>query len=203
MSRLRIASRVESSAIYGPGDRAVIWLQGCTLGCRGCWNREYWPEEGGSEVTIDELLAWIVSIEGIEGISLLGGEPLEQAGPLSLFLQRVRESGLSVVLWTGFEPEELDERQHECLMLSDIAIVGRYMHEERDLGLRWRGSANQRILAISDLYSPEHWEEETHEVEIHIGADGRMTMLGYPEKELLDGLEGIPMSTSSGGTVNR
>ena len=71
----RLGHTVDHTEIYGPGIRSAIWLKGCTLACDGCWNKQYWPAVGGEIISVEELNARLNAIEGIEGITLLGGEP--------------------------------------------------------------------------------------------------------------------------------
>ena len=61
----------------------VIWTQGCTLGCKGCWNEQFWPESGGKARQIDDLAQEILATKDIEGITLLGGEPFNNWLPFA------------------------------------------------------------------------------------------------------------------------
>ena len=76
---ISLGHRLDRSEIYGPGLRAVFWTQGCNLACKGCWNTQYWSKKGGNPILVSRLLEELDSINGIEGITLLGGEPLQQA----------------------------------------------------------------------------------------------------------------------------
>ena len=187
---LSLAGTVDSSLIYGPGRRFVIWVQGCSLGCPGCWNVEMWPAEGGHEVSVADLLCEIADAEGAEGITILGGEPLEQAEPVLALIRGAREMGLTVMLYSGFEEHELDETQRECVESSDIAVLGRYVASLRDTSLRWRGSSNQVIRMVSDAYRGIEVEER-NEVEVIVGEDGSLTVLGYPGPEVRSWVRGI------------
>lgn len=79
---LKVHSLLESSVANGPGQRAVIWVQGCTLGCPGCWNPLSHRRSTGTEWGIEELAGWLKSVRSrieISGVTISGGEPLEQA----------------------------------------------------------------------------------------------------------------------------
>ena len=102
-----IGHRSEHSAIYGPGLRYVIWTQGCTLACGGCWNKQYWPK-GGTPVAITDLVEEIRRVKGIEGITILGGEPFQQANATLKLIQFVKAAGLTVFIYTGYEPKEFE-----------------------------------------------------------------------------------------------
>lgn len=179
---LRVGNISEHSTIYGPGVRFVIWTQGCTLACKGCWNKQFWAKSG-TKMQVNSLIAQIASTEGIEGITLLGGEPLQQAEPVLKIIQAVQKLGLSVFLYTGYDVEEFNETMQACFDNSDIAITGRYIQEKRDTNLRWRGSTNQIVHYPSELYTNLKIEER-NEVEFVINEEGGVSMFGYPDEEM-------------------
>ncbi len=187
---IRIGHRLDRSEIYGPGIRSVIWLQGCTLACKGCWNTQYWPSKGGEETSVSQLLFEIDLLGDIEGITLLGGEPLQQASATLALIEGCKQRDLTVFLYTGYESEEFDVTMQACFDASDIVITGRYEQEKRDTTLRWRGSLNQQVHFISGRYNQSVLEERT-EVECHILPNGNLTIVGYAEPELIDILAGV------------
>ena len=180
---LRIGHISEHSTIYGPGVRFVIWTQGCTLACEGCWNKQYWSSKGGTEIGIDALIGRIAATEDIEGITLLGGEPLQQSRAVLEIINAVRQLDLSVFLYTGYDVDEFDETMQACFDNSDIVVTGRYMQDKRDTSLRWRGSTNQIVHHPSGRYSDLEIEER-NEVEFVINSDGKLEMFGYPDSEI-------------------
>ena len=180
---LRVSSVSDHSSIYGPGRRYVIWVQGCSLGCVGCWNKGMWPADGGSEVRVDDLVSSISGVDGVEGVTILGGEPLEQAAAVLELIGAVRSLGLTVMLYSGYEENELDLIQTACVESSDIVILGRYVAALRDTSLRWRGSSNQEVRLASEAYAGLEIEE-VNEVEISIAPDGNISMTGYPNAVL-------------------
>ena len=187
---LRVGFRLERSEIYGPGIRSVIWVQGCTLACKGCWNTQYWSPQGGIEVEVSQILAELDALKGIEGITLLGGEPLQQAEATLALIEGCKQRGLSIFLYTGYDPSEFDDTMQACFDASDIAVTGRYVQELRDTTLRWRGSRNQQVHFISDFYDASVLQEQT-EVECHILPSGEIRMVGYAEPELVEILTGV------------
>jgi anaerobic ribonucleoside-triphosphate reductase activating protein len=153
---LRIHSFLPLSYSNGPGKRAVIWVQGCTLDCPGCFNPETHSPEGGVLVSIDELLQRMKELgNSIEGISISGGEPLQQIRPLLKFLKRVREeTEFSVLIFTGFAWEEIQRlsQVEEFLKVVDVIISGRYdLSCPVEDGLRT--SANQEIYILTERYN--------------------------------------------------
>ena len=180
-----VHSIVQNSTVYGPGVRWVLWVQGCTLGCKGCWNVETWQAGIGKKYTLSELIESINQSGDIEGITILGGEPLQQKLPVLRLIEHVKNLGLTVMLYTGYVPKEFDEIMWQCYNLSDIAITGRYVESMRDLGLIWRGSTNQRLESPTGRYDVSFFEEE-QEVEIQIDhATGELTVTGYPDVNIL------------------
>jgi anaerobic ribonucleoside-triphosphate reductase activating protein len=184
---LRIGHRLDHSEIYGPGIRSVFWTQGCTLACKGCWNTQYWSSKGGGEIEVSQILSELDNLKGIEGITLLGGEPLQQSNASLELIRGCKERGLSVFLYTGYDPSEFDETMQACFELSDIAVTGRFVQELRDTTLRWRGSLNQQVHFISGRYNQSVLEERT-EVECHILPNGNLTIVGYAEPDFLNEL---------------
>ena len=199
---MRVASLVESSRIYGPGLRTVLWLQGCSIHCDHCWNDELWSFEGGKEMLSSRLLD-IVRKNGDSGFTLLGGEPLDQAPAVINFIKEVQAMGLDIVLYTGYELHELSSVQEICVRMSDIVIHGRYVHELRSETLRWRGSTNQEILIQNEKYSGIDLTEK-RQMEIRLDELGQINVIGYPTKGLLQAItSGNGMMTSLKSKVNR
>jgi len=179
---IRVARVLDKTTIFGPGWRTAIWVQGCNLACPGCWNKDLWPKKGGEDMPIKKLYERIISNELTEGITLLGGEPLQQADTLLPFLKLIKNAGKSIFLYTGYELKELDDLQLECIKLADIVVSGRYIEEKRDLNLTWRGSSNQKVEFLSDRYSSDDMGKGVRELEIHIKKDGSIGVFGYPDE---------------------
>jgi len=177
-----IGHRSEHSTIYGPGLRYVIWTQGCTLACKGCWNKQFWPK-GGTPVTITDLVKEILQVKGIEGITILGGEPLQQSNATLELIRSVKAVGQTVFMYTGYEPEEFDETMQACFDSSDIVVTGRYIESQRNVKLRWRGSTNQMVHCPTGRYSLSELIEQ-NEVEIVVNQDGTIELYGYPDSEI-------------------
>ena len=181
---MRIANIVNQTRIYGPGWRTAVWVQGCNLACKGCWNKSLWPSEGGEDWDSEDLIIRLLSIE-TEGVTFLGGEPLQQAESLLPILKALREMGRSVFLYSGYDREELDEVQLACVEQADIVVLGRYIEELRDTGLRWRGSSNQKVEFLTNRYNLADMDGEASEFEVHLDSEGGASIIGYPPKEIL------------------
>jgi len=180
LPRLRLHRFLPASHANGPGLRAVIWVQGCTLACPGCFNPATHAPAGGTEITVPALFAQIQALAPtVEGLSLSGGEPLQQAASLLALLQRVRaETTLSVLLFTGYTWDEIQTRPDaaELLACVDVLIAGRYVATAR-IAHTLLGSANQTLHLLTNRYSLA----DLHAVppaEVIITANGTMLMSG-------------------------
>ena len=146
----------------GPGIRVSIFMQGCTFNCKNCFNKETHDFNGGKEFTDDTIskVLDLASESYIQGLSILGGEPLndENMHIVSEIIKKLqnRIPELIVYIWTGYTYEELVARKSSEInwILSRIATLvdGRFDITQRNSALKMRGSANQRIidLTISD-----------------------------------------------------
>ncbi|HEY8426741.1 MAG TPA: 4Fe-4S single cluster domain-containing protein [Sandaracinaceae bacterium] len=155
--RLRVACEVADTDAEGPGRRYAVWLQGCPLRCPGCCNPEMLPMRGGTEIEVGELAARVCGTPGIEGLTLLGGEPFAQAEPAALLAEAVRREGLSVMVFSGYTLEELRARPEAAPLLAaaDLLVDGRYDRTQPDTARRWIGSRNQRLWFLTDRYRPD------------------------------------------------
>ena len=184
MNMLRLGFQIERSEIYGPGIRSVYWLQGCTLACEGCWNTQFWPSKGGDLIDVDRLLSELTDRQDIDGITLLGGEPLQQAPQVEKLMIGCKKLGLTVFLYTGYEVHELTSTMQRCVDLADIVVLGRFVQALRNTNLRWRGSENQRLMINNPKYNYIDMSEQ-NEVEIHLDTSGGVRVVGYGEPQLL------------------
>jgi anaerobic ribonucleoside-triphosphate reductase activating protein len=153
---LRIYHTEPSSRSNGPGWRAVIWLQGCTLGCPGCFNPETHPLQTGRIARIDELADWVLALSGkIEGLTISGGEPIQQITGLLPFLERIRRaSNLSMILFSGYTWAEIQKmpRSRQLLSSIDVLLAGRYNPNLR-LARGLVGSKNKSVHFLTERYS--------------------------------------------------
>jgi anaerobic ribonucleoside-triphosphate reductase activating protein len=175
---LRIGKILTSEGVNGPGKRLVIWFQGCPFRCRGCFNPEFWDEEGGQLFGVVELANIILNTQDIEGVTFTGGEPLIQAKEILPLAQIIKSKGLSIVCYTGYLMEDILHGRvpygKELLKFIDILIDGLYIEEER-AALLWRGSRNQRVFFLTDRYKefePLASKEGITEAEFKIGEEG-------------------------------
>lgn len=182
---VNLARTLPRSAVNGPGERFVVWVQGCPLACPGCWNPDTWSFEHRDMRAVDDLAASILATEGIEGVTFTGGEPFAQARALAKLAEQLQSAGLSVVVFTGYDIAELRRPEHRALLTStDVLVAGRYVEALRATGLAWRSSTNQHVHFLSDRYGPGDIDGVA-EAEFHLGEDGTLAITGFPSPELL------------------
>ena len=172
--------------VLGPEQRAVIWVQGCHFACSECIVPESWSLKGGETMTVADLADWVLAQSKIEGITLSGGDPLLQAPALVQLIETVQaQRDLGVMCYTGYQLECLHQKgnvnQKALLDIVDLLVDGTYQknkHEE----LRWRGSANQRLIYMSDRYL-DYLGKEDSSVGIEVGMDqGGVFVTGVPHR---------------------
>ena len=143
----------------GPGVRVSLFVSGCTHRCEACFNPEAWDFSYGSpfgEAEAEKILP-LLSPDHIRGLSLLGGEPFEPANQEAVLdlVRRVREKLPQKTIWcySGYCFEELaagkiGAHSRELLEGLDVLVDGPFVLAKKDLGLRFRGSSNQRIIDV-------------------------------------------------------
>ena len=150
---IRLSGPLEhDNIVNGDGLRAVLWTQGCPNHCFGCQNPETWDYAAGMLVPIDEIIARLSEFRGQAGLTFCGGEPFVQAKACRTIAERVRkEFGWNVWSFSGFTYEIIKEfggEPWEFLKSLDALIDGPFIMSQKDLGLKYRGSKNQRLLHL-------------------------------------------------------
>lgn len=139
----------------GPGVRTTLFVSGCTNNCPECFNKEQQDFNYGQKwdkQKEDEFISYVKNVN-VQGVSILGGEPMEQTMDSSLIdlLKRIKgETGKNIWLWSGFTYENIikDEKKKEILEYVDVLVDGRFIVEQRNLKLKYRGSENQRVIDV-------------------------------------------------------
>lgn len=153
---MRIAKIRQQDIANGPGLRVSVFVQGCTHHCDGCFNPETWDFTGGHEFT-QSMMEKIIELgmdNHITGYSVLGGEPFQQP-EIGLLLRNIKEhTGKPIWLWTGYTWETIPEEHKEHLKYVDVLVDGRY-DKALKKPLRFRGSANQRIIDVQESLKQE------------------------------------------------
>jgi anaerobic ribonucleoside-triphosphate reductase activating protein len=151
--KVRMHAYLPHSRANGPGLRAVVWFQGCTLGCPGCFNRDAQALDAGQERDTALMMADIGAVTDIEGVTFSGGEPFQQPEALLELSQSAQALGLSVVIFSGYTLNAIQEQPLGPAILNhvDTLIAGSYdaaRHNPRGL----IGSNNQQVHHLSARY---------------------------------------------------
>jgi anaerobic ribonucleoside-triphosphate reductase activating protein len=177
---LRIHKFIPLSYANGPGRRAVFWTQGCSLGCLGCFNSDTHHLSGGRDISLESLISQILALDqAIEGITISGGEPLQQRAAVTELLRRIRsETSLSAIMFTGYTWNEIQQMPGSEFLLGsiDVLISGRY-NVNKHLARNLIGSANQTLDLLTDRYSSEEIES-VPSAEVVISENGEIVMSG-------------------------
>lgn len=179
-SILRLHAILPQSRANGPGVRMVIWFQGCTLACPGCFNPATHTSEPILFLPVEELVHRVEAEKSaLEGITISGGEPLQQPSGLLELLAGIRgRTALSVILFSGYTLEEVREMPlgHKVLRHVDVLIDGRFVAAQR-LAQGLRGSANQKIHLLTNRYTREEIEK-TPLAEVRIDSAANIVVSG-------------------------
>lgn len=199
-----VARTVPRTVAEGPGARFAVWVQGCTIRCPGCFNPHLWRASGGTPTPPASLVGAALDA-GVEGVTLLGGEPVDQAPALATFAAGAREAGLSVMTFTGHLLEDLraasDPAVHALLDATDLLVDGPYLADRPDLVRPWVGSTNQRFHFLTDRY--RHLEDRLADlpdrIEVRVAPTGETSVNGWASVDALDAL----LAGTTGGRLRR
>lgn len=142
------------SIVDGEGIRSVIWTQGCPHHCLGCHNPETHSFTDGFPLEVSDVIKKIDSLEGQDGITFSGGDPMSQPEACSLIASHCKEIGLNVWCYTGYTYEELLDMSNEnpyimnFLKNIDVLVDGEFILSQKSLDLKFKGSKNQRIIDV-------------------------------------------------------
>lgn len=152
--QIRVFGIAQDSIVDGPGLRFVLFVQGCSHRCPGCHNPESHPVEGGETYTIDELYDKVRANKLVHAVTLSGGEPFEQADTCAELASRLKANDYNIWAYSGYLFEDLLARAvsdpgTRCLLENiDVLVDGPFIQDQHSYDLKWRGSANQRILDV-------------------------------------------------------
>ena len=197
--KLRVFNIIKNTKVEGPGNRYCIWVQGCSRHCKGCQAVHTWSHDGGELYEVKDIIDDILKTANksypknnnfdhssmgesasIEGVTFLGGEPFEQAEALGEIAEGVKNTGLSVVCFTGGKLEELKSNPINKKLLDniDLLIDGEFIEELVDYSRPWCGSSNQRYHFLTNRYNAEIFKKYKNKVEINISKNGQIFMNG-------------------------
>ena len=189
---------IPSITNLGPGKRIGLWLQGCSLRCRGCMSPELFDKDERYRRDLESIFQEMIHLSpGHDGVTVSGGEPMEQSLALGVLMEKIRRhTRLDLMLYSGYTREEIQQSSQEmCYLLDqiDILIDGRYHH---DLPTRklWRGSANQRMHLLSerargyrDYLEAEYGSRRP--IQVNMEPQTGLVIIGIPESGFRGQLE--------------
>lgn len=152
---IRLAADLQTDSIVdGPGLRAVIWTQGCAHNCKGCHNPSTHDFNGGALVPIEIVCEAISELKYHTGITFSGGDPMYQPEACNEIAKYSKSLGYNIWVYTGFTFEEIIKMSEkkpiykDFLNNIDVLVDGKFILEERNLNLLFRGSNNQRLIDV-------------------------------------------------------
>ena len=186
---IEISRLLHPVRVLGAGDRAGVWVQGCTIGCAGCLARDTWPRRPELAMPVGDILNWLDGLPGpLDGVTISGGEPLQQPGPIAELLAGIRawrgDRPIDVLLFTGYAWSRAC-RSTAVLAGCDAVVAGPYV-ERRNVGdTPLRGSDNQRIVPLTELGRLRYGTAAalTPRALQATLIDGRLFMAGIPRRD--------------------
>lgn len=145
--------KIEKTSIAnGTGIRVVLWVSGCSLHCKGCHNPETWSVNSGKSFDEEAKKELFEALDKpyIQGITFSGGHPLENENISEVYnlCKEIKEKFPTKDIWlyTGYLFENITS--YLIMKYIDVLVDGKYIEEQRDLRLKWRGSRNQRVINV-------------------------------------------------------
>lgn len=168
-----------------------MWVQGCSLRCVDCIAPETWSKKDGNLIETHDLAKTILSNREIEGVTITGGEPTEQASAVADLLTYIKSAEKNTWVYTGHTLEELvarnDPEMDRMLVFTDILVDGPY--QKVNAGIHaYRGSSNQRIIPLHGNGPPIPYSQKNR-LEITLDSENRMVIVGIPPPGFLKNLE--------------
>ena len=191
--------------VLGPGRRIGLWLQGCSIHCKGCVSTDTWDFDPRRSMTVDDVLAWCRAAvaraaaagEQITGLTISGGEPFDQADGLRVLVDRLQKNRdnatLDLLCYSGYPLKTLEAQHGDLLARFDAVIPEPYV-DALPLEKRWRGSANQPLVLLSDR-GRERFAADLDTPapkEMQVAVDGqRIWFIGLPDRGDMTRLEDL------------
>ncbi len=190
--------------VLGPGRRIGLWLQGCSIRCKGCVSQDTWPADPQRAMPVKALLDWCrrVAQDGLDGVTISGGEPFDQPKALAALLDGMdvwrAAAGLDfdILCYSGYPLKTLEKRHARILARLDALIPEPYA-DGRPLGALWRGSDNQTLVPLSvrgraryadSIDAPQAVTEKRMQMAVEAG---KLWMIGIPHRGDMAALEAL------------
>ena len=143
----------KTSIVNGTGIRVVLWVSGCSLHCKGCHNPETWSFNSGKPFNLESKNELFEALDKpyIKGITFSGGNPLDNFAEVFTLCKQIKEKFPTKDIWlySGYTYEEINPIVMSMILeYVDVLVDGKYIEEEKDITLKWRGSRNQRVIDV-------------------------------------------------------
>jgi anaerobic ribonucleoside-triphosphate reductase activating protein len=174
------------TTVNGPGNRYLIHLQGCGLGCKSCFNPESWSFKTKKIVSVEELADRILNLKP-DGLSISGGEPFQQSAALLHFLKYIHKKNpqncpfpKGVLVFSGFYENELHtiKEYEQILTYVDVIVSGRFLENERVYDSLLSSNNQKFIWGNRGLIIPQDVMKQDYEIIIE--KDG-LKLTGFPQ----------------------
>lgn len=178
---LRVGRVLHGTTAEGPGLRTAIWFQGCSIRCKGCINPHLFSPRGGTQLPVAGIIEDAVAA-GVEGLTLIGGEPFDQPEAGHALALAARTAGLGVIAFSGYEYETLRDRDgttRSFLAAVDLLVDGPYQEWNPETERALVGSGNQRFVHLTERYRNYRPELVRNRVDIRVRPDGSIEVAGF------------------------
>ncbi len=171
--------------VLGPGTRGVVWVRGCSMRCRGCIAGPVLESHPETLIPVAELVGQVLSREDLDGLTLSGGEPFDQAEALAELCERLKSRrDVSLMSFSGYSRSQLatgSSAQRRLLGLLDVLVDGPFVQSEQ-ADLLWRGSRNQRVHLLTTRHADwdNRLEGPGQGIELVVGQEGSFFWMGVP-----------------------
>ena len=201
-TQLNVANITSSTHALGPGERAVVWVQGCPFHCSGCIAPEWIPQIPAQLMSPEQIVEKLLRHPSVTGLTFSGGEPMLQAAGLAHVARLARSyRKLNIICFTGFRYKDLIKESgtseiHDLLKEVDVLIDGNYV-KSRNSGKGLRGSDNQHIIHLTDNLKNYDLENDHRQMEVQIRS-GEITFVGIPPLPVGEALDRLSRRVSGG-----
>ena len=176
----------------GKGKRTVVWVQGCSLACKGCISKTLQTKNGGKNIEIEYLVNEIVKVnKDYTGITVTGGEPFQQYQQLIAFCAYIKKiTNLEIYVFSGYSLDELYQLFPDKLFLKyiDYLMAGRYEQDKHD-NQNVKGSTNQKLYKFENNKAVlQNTYFKSNPISLKVDKDKQVYLSGIPKKNELNKL---------------
>jgi len=192
--QIEVAQYKESSKALGPGNRFILWVQGCYANCQNCISPSHKEFGKGTLMDINELAEKVEKNKTIEGVTISGGEPMEQIQAINLWIEKIKQcrQNINFILYTGYEFETvINSNKKAYLGNIDVLICGPYVDKLND-GKGIRGSSNQKIVFLSNrlIQYKNYFTKSERILEISVNEES-LEIIGIPDKKFITNIHSL------------